>query len=251
MLISVIVPFHNELNSIDKAVCSVFEQVVYSSHNVEFQIIISNDGEIDEDNIFNVISSRFSEKVTIVNNTYQKGPGGARNTALDLAIGDYIAFLDADDYWDKDKISLYIDHLTTGFNFVCSGYFFSDANVLIEPCMNVDSPSDIFSKLGVGTSTVVISRELLGDLRFNDIRFSQDIDFWYRLALQETFNFKSINKGLTVYSRGGSTRNKFTQIKYFHYVLNLNKIPFTLQATIMTRYIVRGVYNHYLKGLFK
>ncbi len=249
MLISVVIPFYNEINLIDRAVRSVLDQKLDVTLDVSFEVIISNDGGFDNAEISAAILSEHLDLVTIVANNYVSGPGGARNTGLDIAKGKYIAFLDADDYWLEHKMSKQLALLENGRSFVCSGYNFEDSNITIEPASDVGDAIQVFSKLGIGTSTVVISQALLGHDRFRDIRFSQDIDFWYRLAIKDDFSFSSINEGLVVYSRGGSTKNKLVQAKYLYRVLKINSIPFVSRLSILFRYAFRGVYNHYLRGI--
>lgn len=247
MLISVVIPFYNELNLIARAVTSVFEQNISSSSGVCFEVIISNDGPLGNAEIMAVIPTENISETHIIKNAYLKGPGGARNTGLDTSKGEYVAFLDADDFWLKDKIRVQLDLLLKGKNFVCSGYEFEGSNIVIKPAVEIKKPLDVFLKLGIGTSTVIVSRELVGEDRFRDIRFCQDVDFWYRLAVKKSFRYAASEKKLVVYSRGGSTQNKFVQAKFFWRVLRMNAVPSAMVCMVLIKYALRGIYNHYLK----
>lgn len=239
--LSVIIPFYNELDLIARAVDSVFEQ---RKHDVSIDVIVVNDGTLSEKYILDVIGR---DNVRVEMNKYCKGPGGARNTGLDLAIGDVIAFLDADDYWSPDKVHAQLKKFSTDVNFVCTGYKFEGGNTVIVPPSSIEKALDIFLKQGVGTSTVMITSDLLGDTRFNDYRFSQDIDFWYRLATKEMFSYARVSEPLVTYYTKGSTKNKFVQLKHFINILNKNEMSMFNKSYILLKYIIRGLYNYYIR----
>ena len=113
--------------------------------------------------------------------------------------------------------------------------------------MCISHPLDIFTKRGIGTSTVLMTRELLQSYRFRDIRFAQDIDFWYALSHSSIFKYSMVQKPFVVYSTGGSTKNKFEQLKYLYRVLALNDIPLLPRSRILLSYAVAGTFNHLIK----
>lgn len=247
MYISVIIPFHREIKLIGRAVQSV---LINKSSDDDFEIIICNDGEYTEVQILESISQADRKLVKIVKNRWPQGPGGARNTGLDLAQGDVIAFLDADDIWFKEKIKSQKCRLMAGFTFVTTNYVFEGSGVVVAAPKNIVKPSEVFSKRGVGTSTVMLAKSILGDLRFRDIRFAQDIDFWFRLAQVEGFRYSAVENILVEYSTGGSTKNKLRQLFYFYKILAINSLPIIDRIKAMTSYIISGVVNHYVKKIF-
>ena len=246
MKISIIIPFYKEIGLIGRATESVLSNVL---NLCDFEIIICNDGDFSE----NEIRSRLSNKVNccakIFKNRYPKGPGGARNTGLDASTGELIAFLDADDYWLTSKIKLQITAIQSNATFVVTGYCFDANCVKVMPPQIIKRAEDVFLIRGIGTSTVLVDKRLVKDLRFRNIRFGQDIDFWHALAKQSIFKYAAINEFLVVYSTSGSTRNKFVQLKYFHQILCLNGLSFGFRARAMLSYIGTGVVNHYIKRL--
>jgi glycosyltransferase involved in cell wall biosynthesis len=247
MKISVIIPFHNEIELISRAVDSVMLNAV---SGIEFEIIICNDGSIPETQIQSKLNAAASNISKIVKNVYAKGPGGARNTGLDASIGDCIAFLDADDVWLQGKVIAQISAIRFGATFVTTAYRFDTAPLVIQPPNSIDSSLDIFLRRGIGTSTVMISRELLSGCRFKDIRFAQDIDFWYKLARSPLFRYSAVTACCVEYNTGGTTKNKWIQLRYLHKVLVINDVPWLQQFRIMSSYVISGVYNHYIKRIF-
>jgi len=99
-LISVIIPVYNCESYLAEAIASVLAQTYHP-----LEIIMIDDGSTDRSAR---VAERFSSSVQYF---YQpnSGPGAARNRGVDLAKGDYCAFLDADDIWTEDKLSLQID----------------------------------------------------------------------------------------------------------------------------------------------
>jgi teichuronic acid biosynthesis glycosyltransferase TuaG len=246
-MLSIIIPFFNELDRIGKAVDSV---VINCVDVVDYEIIICNDGCISNDKIRSKISSNALGVTKITNNIYEKGPGGARNTGLDASIGECIAFLDADDIWLPGKVMPQMMSIRAGATFVPTAYRFDSAQTIVKPPASIDQALDIFLRRGIGTSTVMISRKLLSNLRFKNIRFAQDIDFWFALAQSPYFRYAAVESCCVEYSTNGSTKNKWVQLQYLHKVLCINDVPWSQHIRVLFSYVLVGVYNHYIKRLF-
>lgn len=94
--ISVILPVLNG----EKFIRNAIESVISQSFR-DFELIVVNDGSTD--NTLNILNSYDDERIIIVNQT-NHGPGHARNTALERARGEYVMFLDADDYFKSNAL---------------------------------------------------------------------------------------------------------------------------------------------------
>ena len=245
MLLSVVIPFYREIDLIGRAVGSVLDNAGAVD---AVQVLVCNDGNIPEQTILDRLDARGRVVTRVARNTGAKGPGGARNTGLDLAEGEAIAFLDADDHWRPGKVAAQIAALQQGASFVATAYAFEGSPVVIQPPATLDQPIDVFLKRGIGTSTVMISRSLLQQHRFRDFRFAQDIDFWYALARSPEFRYRALGECFVEYSTGGSTKNKWVQLQYLNKVITSNRIPPIAHGRILASYVLAGVYNHYIKG---
>lgn len=245
MRVSVVIPFYRELDLVGTAVASVFAQSDLPD-GVTLEACIGNDGSYSNRQILDAIGIEHGDRVRIDNNRFGKGPGGARNTGMSLASGDVIAFLDADDVWMPQKLSRQIAEIVNGASFVATAYRFNDRSKVVLPPQRVGSPLAVFWRQGIGTSTVVARRDLIGETRFRDFRFSQDIDFWYRIAATPGFVYKGVDEPLAIYSTSGSTRNKLVQAKSFWDVMRHNHVPLIWCLAILSRYGLRGIFNHYL-----
>ena len=248
MKLSVIIPFSKELHLINRTINSV---LINSTFFEEIEIILINDSSIKECQLRILFDNNTNKLVKIISNTNTKGPGGARNTGLKISNGDIIAFLDADDFWLPGKLKAQMREIKNGATFVATSYRFDNAKIKITPPKSIDKPEDVFLRRGIGTSTVVITKELLENHRFKDIRFGQDIDFWFALANSKKFKYAGISEIFVEYNTRGGTTNKFKQLYYLNLVLDVNKINIFLKIRINIGYIIKGILNFYLKPLFQ
>jgi glycosyltransferase involved in cell wall biosynthesis len=98
-LVSVIIPCYNAERYVGEAIQSVLDQTYQS-----FEIIVVDDGSQDG-------SAAVLQQYPDVRYQYQEnsGIGATRNLAIEMAEGDFFAFLDADDLWEKDKLARQLD----------------------------------------------------------------------------------------------------------------------------------------------
>ena len=98
MKISVILPVFNGEKFIKNAIDSVLNQSLS-----DFELIIVNDGSTD--NTLKIIESFDDERITVINQS-NHGPGASRNKALEIASGEYLMFLDSDDWFCEDAFRI-------------------------------------------------------------------------------------------------------------------------------------------------
>ncbi|WP_295113460.1 glycosyltransferase family 2 protein [uncultured Methanobrevibacter sp.] len=94
--VSIILPVFNGEEYIKKAIESVLKQSLD-----DFELIIINDGSTDD--TLAAINSFDDERIILINQSNQ-GPGEARNNGLKIAVGEYVMFLDADDWFCPDAL---------------------------------------------------------------------------------------------------------------------------------------------------
>lgn len=101
--ISVIIPVYNCDRYLAEAIDSVLAQTYPAS-----EIIVIDDGSIDDSP---AVAQSYGARVRYQYQP-QQGAGAARNHGVELATGDLLAFLDADDLWTPDKLALQVKALT-------------------------------------------------------------------------------------------------------------------------------------------
>jgi glycosyltransferase involved in cell wall biosynthesis len=99
-LISVVIPVYNGERFVRKAIESVFAQTYKN-----YEVITIDDGSTDQTQ--EVLNNISDERLTIITHAVNKGGNVARNKGVNEANGDLIAFLDYDDNWVEDKLSIY------------------------------------------------------------------------------------------------------------------------------------------------
>ena len=103
--ISVIVPVYNTEDYLERCIRSIMEQTYKN-----LEIVVVNDGSTD--NSLNVLESLKKEdnRIVIINQE-NMGVSKARNKGLDYATGEFITFVDSDDFIEKDMYEIMINHL--------------------------------------------------------------------------------------------------------------------------------------------
>lgn len=186
--ISVIIPAFNVSQYISEALDSVFNQ----DFN-DFEIIVVNDGSHDTVELERVLEP-YQERIIYLKHE-NKGASATRNTALRIARGKYIAFLDADDVWLNNKLSEQVEFIQSGsYDLVYADAFLIGESPWPPGTTFMDkSPSvgevTLESLLALGccvlTSTVLAKRQAVLDAGMFDeqVRCTEDFDLWIRMAL--------------------------------------------------------------------
>ncbi len=160
----------------------------------DFEIVLVNDGSPDTPELRRAIEP-FAGTRLIYLEQRNAGPSAARNTGLAVAQGEYIAFLDGDDLWDPDYLTVQLREIETrGLHMVyCDSRFFGD-NLPPEASFMEKEPSSgpvtleslILERCVVITSCVLVERRRVLQAGGFDssLRWSEDFDLWLRLCRQ-------------------------------------------------------------------
>ena len=105
-LASIIIPYYKKKNYIYKSINSALNQ---SYKN--FEIILIYDDQDKEDLVFLKKKYGKNKKIRIIDNKKNIGAGMSRNIGIEVSKGRYIAFLDADDEWNKNKLKEQINFM--------------------------------------------------------------------------------------------------------------------------------------------
>ena len=212
--VSIIIPVHNAGKFIDDTIHSVLAQT-YS----EYELILVNDASEDASlELINTFADR--ENFRIIDLKEGKGAAGARNTGIDAATGRYIAFLDADDLWEPEKLERQLEFMRKNdcaFSF--TGYEFADENgISVDRIVRVPARltyKQALKNTTIFTSTVMFdTRHISKDLIHMPEVSSEDTATWWKI-LRNGYTAFGLNKPLTLYRRSGGTlsSNKVTAVK--------------------------------------
>ena len=171
--VSVIIPVYNAEKYIDKCVSSIANQTME-----DIEIIAVNDGSRDNTiNMLDRISEQYKDKIKVFNKE-NGGAGSARNLGLDKASGEFIKFVDADDYLDVNvlekmysiakeyNVSLVRGNYQTILGPVKMQDKCSWSDITESKIVDVRKDKDYIVKETPGIGNKLIKRDLIGDLRF-------------------------------------------------------------------------------------
>lgn len=210
--VSVIIPAYNAAQTICRAIDSVLAQTVPPE-----QIIVVDDGSPDHQH---AVVQAYGDRVLLIRQANRK-TAMARNVGLRHACGDFIAFLDADDYWEPKKLERQLDvfskHPQVGV--VSSTYFVEQPGMpRVAACTHDatwhDRVIDVRGRRAfrvatmIWTGTLMVRRETLGEERFvSGLEPAEDRDMWIRLVLRGPVYFLSEPLSTAVLEPGSLSRS--------------------------------------------
>lgn len=189
-VVSVVLPAFRAAKYIGDALDSVLAQTF-----TDVEAIVVNDASPDTAELERVLR-RYDARVRYVVRDTNGGPGAARNTGILAARGEYLAFLDADDYWDADflaeQMSFLTRHPDVSLVYSDARWFQEGSGATVGTLMSLapssgDPTFEAILRLQctVGTSAVVVRRQAVLDAGLFDPEIgnhSEDFDLYLRLA---------------------------------------------------------------------
>lgn len=200
-LVSVITPVYNAENVIRATLESIFAQTY---PNIEIVLV----DDCSTDNSQAVIEGYIKDHPEIIyyRQSKNQGAGAVRNKALELARGQYIAFLDADDLWYPEKTERQIKLLKDkngAFSYTAIEMIDDNGKIVKKKRKVKDKVTYKFllKNTMIATSTVLIDRKIKGDFRMPLRRGGQDYATWLMLLRDGTVAY-GINEALEQYRVG-------------------------------------------------
>ena len=216
-LCSIIMPAYNGEKYIAQAIESVLNQ-----NYTNWELIIIND--CSTDNTEQIIKSyqqkdAANKRIKLINLTQNRGVANARNIGIQNAKGKYIAFLDADDIWQKEKLQKQVQVLSNSkADITYTAYLMIDENGKTIKERSIKESlqiKDLLKENSIIFSSVVCKKASIVNKHFKSEWYHEDYVFLLDLA-KEGKNFKGINESLMQYRvhKSGRSFNKQTAAKY-------------------------------------
>ncbi len=194
MNISIIIPLYNKVKYIERCLTSIYSQSYKS-----YEVIVVDDGSTDDG--ASVVLDKFSQNNLRLITQKNSGVSKARNAGVTVAKHSWVAFLDADDFWDKDFLlevsntfEIYPDAslFSSGYQFL-SGGSFNTANVCVSGKGNYRIIDNYFRSSCDGDLPITASSVVINKADFLQIggfpegwAMGEDIYLWMKMAI----NFK-------------------------------------------------------------
>lgn len=218
-LVSVITPAYNCAQYIEDCIESVLKQT-YSN----WEMIIVNDKSTD--NTQEVIEKYISQdsRIKLYNQEVNTGAAVARNKAIQLSKGRFIAFLDSDDKWKPDKLEKQIPFmLENKYAFTFTSYEIMNDNKENKKKI-FRAPSEITYKQYlkntiIGCLTVVMDKEILGEIKV-EVGHLEDVLTWMSY-LKKGHTAYGLDENLAEYRvvQNSVSSNKFKNAKRYYLCL--------------------------------
>ncbi len=193
-MVSVIIPAYNSGVCIGRAIDSVLNQ----TWDGEYEIIIVDDGSTD--NTAEVVA-RYGEKVVYIRQE-NSGSSVARNRGIEVSKGEWIAFLDSDDEWVGEKLSIQMELLARNPKLRwCASNFLTSDGTRSLPSVSINSAKAVLGEkdyvedyfvasakgqCSIITSTIIVNKKLFKEVGLfaPELLRGQDTDMWWRIGHQ-------------------------------------------------------------------
>lgn len=257
-LVSVIMNCYNGEKYLSEAIQSVIDQT-YSNWEIIFWDNCSTDSSSS------IALSYKDDRIKYFRNEINESLGTARNKAIIEAKGDYIAFLDTDDFWLSDKLTKQIRSIENipNVGLVYSDFYFlyQESNIVKQYSLMINNkvvPSgyilkELLRENIVNWQTILINRKIVKkELRFNEsFSFVEDYELLLRLAVK--YYFLYINEPLVYYRvhQMSITSTRF-DIQSSELRVLYNEIESILPSKYLKyrKYIIASALFYELKGFY-
>ena len=246
-LISVIMPFYKKREYFVESFFSVANQ---SYKNIEIIVIYDDDDVNDLKFINDEVSA--DPRVTVINNNSNYGVAKSRNIGINNSKGKFIAFLDCDDIWKKNKLEMQYNFMSknklrishTSYNIINSENEVLGTNIAAENL----TYNDLINSCDIGLSTVMVDSDVFKVAMFKDLKTKEDYALWLELSRKGEV-FSALDKTLTLWRRSSNSLSSSFIDKFINGFKVYNK--FEKKNLLMSFFLVINLGLNYLKKRIK
>lgn len=226
MRFSVIVPLYNKAPYVEKALRSVLAQTF-----ADYELIVVNDGSRDDS--LTVAKRVLEGSEAIIIDQENVGVSTTRNNGVAVSHGDYLCFLDADDWWEPEfleRMNWLVEKYPEAHLFAVNYYYVKNGRSIVK--LNVPTGyinyCRVYSEVlcqPVWTGAVCVPRlvfDEFGGFR-SHLKLGEDFDLWIKIALKYKVAF--LNEPLANYNQDVDVANRGTrrlQKPEYHMLWNLD-----------------------------
>ena len=245
-LISVIIPYYKKKEYIISSINSVLNQTY---KNLEI-IIIYDDLNKEDLNLLKKIKKK-DKRIKIYINKKNLGAGRSRNKGIKLSKGIFVAFLDSDDLWKKNKLKKQIFFMKkNGINASHTSYTIINSNNKIIGSRNAKDMSYklLLKSCDIGLSTVILKKEIItSKIKFANIKTKEDYVLWLKITLNNNKIF-ALKDNLTKWRKlENSLSSSKLQKIYDGYLVYRKYMNFNLLKSF--GFLMLLSFNYFLKDI--
>lgn len=245
-LISVIVPTLNSedtiLNALKSVLCQSYKQ---------WEIIVID--SYSSDKTISLIKSLKNKKIKIIFSPKKKGLAEARYKGITVANGNYIAFLDSDDIWNKKKLELQLDFMKKKkSSFSCTEYIMrKKKRTYTESLPDLVDFNELIYSRPICQSSVIIKKEIIEKIskRFKANLFAEDYLWWLMVLKKNRYCSVLKQKLVTINLCNENRSRKFFQNYFALFIIYKRKLNFSLIKIFFIFLVL--IVNTFKKNIFK
>ena len=212
-LVSIILTYYKKRSFITKTIKSIFNQ---SYQNFELICVYDDDNKKDLKFLKKLIKNL--KRKNIIINKRNLGVATSRNIGIKHAKGKFIAFIDADDIWKKDKLKNQIKKMSESNSDISyTSYKIIDIKGRLEGYRKIPkevSYKSLSEKCYIGLSSVVVKAKILKKHKFPKLKTQEDFGLWLKL-IRKGYLFQPINKVYMSWRKNKNSLSYDTKQKIF------------------------------------
>ena len=216
--IDIILPNYNSSAYIEETINSI----IYQSYKNWRLIIVDDASNNETKNILKKYSKFKKIKTYLLKKNH--GAGYCRNYAIKRSRSSYLAFIDSDDLWRKNKLKKQVNYMEKNgyeFTYTCYETFGLGKKKLITPPSKFNF-FDFIHNTSIGTSTMMVKREAIKKTKFTDSKICEDYYFKCKLLKKVGYAY-NLNKYLTKYRiRENSLQSN--NLRNFYWIWKINRV---------------------------
>ena len=213
--VDIILPNFNSSDSINETIKSIVDQTFKN-----WKLIIVDDCS---DKKTKTILKKFAKnkKIKIFWLKKNKGAGYCRNYAIKKSKSPYLAFIDSDDIWKKNKLETQLRFMENNkYLFTYTSYkTFGKKIKFISPAKEYDFKKFI-NDTSICTSTMIIKRNILKNIKFTNSEICED--YFFKCKILQNYSAYCLNDYLTKY-RIRKNSLQASSLKNFYWIWKINK----------------------------
>ena len=211
--ISIVIPYFRKIDFIEQTLQSVFNQ---SYKNYELIIIYDDIDKFDLSKL-KLILKKNKKKIKLIINSKNLGAGLSRNKGAMFAKGKYIAFLDSDDLWKKNKLKTQLKFMKkNNLKISHTSYYVINENNDIKGSRKAKyklNYNDLIKSCDIGLSSVIIDKNLFLKNKFSSNETKEDYVAW--LKISKKMPIYGLNKYLMLWRKTEGSLSSNTMQKLF------------------------------------
>ncbi len=226
--VDIVLPNYNSAPYVSETINSVINQT-FKNWKL---IVVDGNSNIETRKVLEKYSNH--SNINIIWLKKNKKAGFCRNLAIRNSKSDYIAFIDSDDIWDKEKLSKQLDFMIKNkYHFTYTNYIpFKNENG--QNNLKEIKPEKFFNfnkftkNTSIATSTMIIKRSLIGNIKFTNTKICEDYFFKCQILKKTNFAY-CLSENLMKYRirKNSLQSNKIRNLYWiWHINKNYNKMSF-------------------------